>query len=161
MLVKLMIMKTGWICPREEGIWTASRGCMHSHRKITSHLYDLWGWGNWHEKAGVQHAVVMPAIIHCGYFFKKSKIWLLFFVGKESRKGRKKDERWCDKGGGGELDIRGGESILRWQQGAPWGPLKAASRITSSSFSHSLEAPVEGIIASLSVCRPDSEVMLW
>lgn len=47
--------------------------------------------------------------------------------------------------------MRGGGSILRWQQGAPRGPSKAASRITSSSFSHSLKAPVEGIIRSLSL----------
>lgn len=68
---------------------------MHSHRKITSHLYDLRGWGNWHKKACVQHAVfVMPAITHCGYFFKKSTIWLLYFFlrGKQIRQ-KKKDER--------------------------------------------------------------------
>lgn len=47
--------------------------------------------------------------------------------------------------------MRGGRSIVRWQQGAPRGPLQAASRIISSSFSQSLEAPVEGIIASLSM----------
>lgn len=53
--------------------------------------------------------------------------------------------------------MRGGRSILRWQRGAPRGPLKAASRITSSSFSHSLEAPVEGIIASLRLSRGQTE----
>lgn len=62
-----------------------------------------------------------------------------------------RERGWCDRNGGGEVDMRGGGSILRWQQGAPRGPSKAASRITSSSFSHSLQAPVEGIIASLSL----------
>lgn len=53
--------------------------------------------------------------------------------------------------------MRGGRSIPRWQRGAPRGPLKAASRITSSSFSHSLEAPVEGIIASLRLSPGQTE----
>lgn len=65
------------------------------------------------------------------------------------------------EGGGGEADMRGGGSIPRWQQGAPRGPLKAAGRITSSSFSDSLEAPVEGVIvSSLRVCRQHSEEIL-
>lgn len=56
-----------------------------------------------------------------------------------------------DKGGGVELDMRGEGFILQWQQGARRGPLKAASRITSSSFSHWIPAPVEGIIVPVSL----------
>lgn len=50
-----------------------------------------------------------------------------------------------------ELDMRGEGFILQWQQGARRGPLKAASRIASSSFSHWIPAPVEGIIVPVSL----------
>lgn len=52
----------------------------------------------------------------------------------------------CDKGGGVEVDMRSKGFILQWQQGATRGPLKAARRITSSSFPPRIQAPVEGVI---------------
>lgn len=78
----------------------------------------------------------MVAIIYRGYFLQS---------GTYSRGGGH------DKDGGVELDTRGEGFILQWQQGARRGPLKAASRITSSSFSHWIPAPVKGIIVPVSL----------
>lgn len=82
----------------------------------------------------------MVAIIHRGYFCR-----VKYILGA----GRKRGD--CDKGGGVEVDMRGKGFILQWQQGATRGPLKAASRITSSSFPHWIQAPVEDIIVLLSL----------
>lgn len=80
----------------------------------------------------------MVAIIHRGYFYRVKCI-----LGEGGGS--------YDKGGGVEVDMRGKGFILRWQQEATRGPLKAASRITSSSFPHWIQAPVEDIIILLSL----------
>lgn len=85
-----------------------------------------------------------------GVFFYRVE-WILCREG-----GGGCEKKSCDKGGGVESDVRGEGFILQWQQGAPRGPLKAASGITSGSFSHWIPAPVEGIIFPVSVCRPRS-----
>lgn len=59
MHAKLMIVWTVLKCPQVEGIWTASRSWIHPHRKSTSHVYDLWGWGTWHRIGWWQHAVTV------------------------------------------------------------------------------------------------------
>lgn len=82
----------------------------------------------------------MVAIIHRGYFCR-----VKYILGAGRERG------CCDKGGGVEVDMRGKGFILQWQQGATRGPLKAASRITSSSFPHWIQAPVEDIIVLLSL----------
>lgn len=84
----------------------------------------------------------MVAIIHRGYFHRVERI---LWAGRGDGGGG------CDKGGGVEVDMRGKGFILQWQQGATRGPLKAASRITSGSFPHWIQAPVEGLIVPLSL----------